>query len=41
MTRKAKVFFLSKLKEKDAAPIMMEIVKDENNKAFQDLILID
>ena len=38
--RKAKVFsFLSKLKQKDAAPIMMEIVKDENNKAFQDLIL--
>ena len=39
-SRKEKVFsFLSKLKQKDAAPIMMEIVKDENNKAFQDLIL--
>ena len=38
--RKAKVFsFLSKLKQKDAAPIMMEIVKDEKNKPFQDLIL--
>ena len=38
--RKSKVFsFLSKLKQKDAAPIMMEIVKDENNKPFQDLIL--
>lgn len=39
-TRKSKIFsFLSKLKQKDAAPIMMGIVKDENNKAFQDLIL--
>ena len=39
-SRKEKVFsFLSKLKQKDAAPIMMEIIKDENNKPFQDLIL--
>ena len=39
-TRKSKIFsFLSKLKQKDAAPIMMEIIKDENNKPFQDLIL--
>ena len=35
--RKAKVFsFLCKLKQKDAAPIMMEIVKDENKKADEE-----